>query len=66
MTKVSLAQNKVGLPPSTEELVQQLDEAFPNKSPQLHESEKELYFRAGQRSVVEFLIHKQNEDIQGI
>ncbi len=66
MTKVSLAQNKIGLPPSTEELVQQLDEAFPNKSPQLHESEKELYFRAGQRSVVDFLIHKQNEDIQGI
>jgi len=66
MTEVSLAQNKIGLPPSTEELVQQLDEAFPNKSPQLHESEKELYFRAGQRSVVDFLIHKQNEDIQGI
>lgn len=66
MTKVSLAQNKIGLPPSTEELVQQLDEAFPNKSPQLHETEKELYFRAGQRSVVEFLIHKQNEDLQGI
>lgn len=66
MTKVTLGSDRVGLPLTADDLVDMLEEAFPNKSPQIHESEKELYYRAGQRSVVEYLIHLRNEDTQGV
>ena len=38
------------------ELIQKLDQMYPNKSPQSYESEVELRWRGGQRSVVEKLI----------
>jgi len=63
VTKVTLGSDRVGLPLTADDM---LEEAFPNKSPQIHESEKELYYRAGQRSVVEYLIHLRNEDTQGV
>lgn len=39
----------------SEELLNELEERFPNQSPQLDETHQQLMWRGGQRSVVEFL-----------
>jgi len=47
-------------------LVEALDIRFPNQSADLQWTEKEVWFKAGQRSVVEFLIKtlkEQEEDV---
>ena len=40
----------------TQELIDELNRRFPDKSPTLEEAERALMWRGGQRSVVEFLI----------
>ena len=40
----------------TEELVNYLNELFPDRCPEITNSEKEVWFKAGQRSVVNHLI----------
>lgn len=45
----------VPLPEPSPELLQYLDEEYPAKSPQPHESLPALYFRGGQRALVEAL-----------
>lgn len=48
------------------DLVEALNNRFPNQSADLQWSEKEVWFKAGQRSVVEFLIQilkEQKEDV---
>jgi hypothetical protein len=39
----------------SEELLNELEERFPNQSPHLNETHQDLMWRGGQRSVVEFL-----------
>jgi len=49
-------------------LVKALDEMFPVQCPRLDDTERMVWFRAGQRAVVDFLVehHKrQNETILG-
>jgi uncharacterized protein YgbK (DUF1537 family) len=49
-------------------LVEALDEMFPVQCPRLDDTDRMIWFRAGQRAVVDFLIerHKQqNETILG-
>ena len=40
----------------TQELIDELNRRFPDKSPTLEETDRALMWRGGQRSVVEFLI----------
>ena len=47
------------LPPITDELINGLDSVFPQRHPDLSMSEKEIWFKAGQRYVVDFLIEQQ-------
>jgi len=54
------------LPPIPNKLVKALDEMFPDSCPRIDDSNRMVWFRAGQRAVVDFLIehHKrQNETI---
>ena len=44
------------LPPITDELINGLDSVFPQRHPDLSWSEKEIWYKAGQRYVVYFLI----------
>ena len=44
----------------TEELIKALDSHYPQRHPDLSLSDREIWFRAGQRSVVDFLIEHQN------
>jgi len=53
------------LPPLSEVLVVDLDRRFPDKCPDLEMSDREIWFQAGQRSVIDFLIEhfrKQQDD----
>mgnify|MGYP001028603678 FL=1 len=54
------------LPVITNELLEALDELFPEKTPEINMEPKEMYFRIGQRSVVRFLHQKQKEQSENI
>jgi len=49
----------VSLPVITDELIQALDSVFPNRHPDLSLSDREVWYRSGQRSVVDYLIEQQ-------
>lgn len=43
------------LPKTVDELVEVLNEVFPEKSPTVHDKTNQIYFQAGQRDVVRFI-----------
>ena len=47
------------LPPITNELIEGLDAAFPHRHPDLSFSDREIWFKPGQRFVVDYLIDQQ-------
>ncbi len=54
------------LPPISAALVKVLSEMFPDACPRLEDTERMVWFRAGQRAVVDVLIEhqrRQNETI---
>tara|TARA_Y100000590_G_C15695279_1_gene1004888 strand:+ start:1346 stop:1537 length:192 start_codon:yes stop_codon:yes gene_type:complete len=51
------------LPLKTDDLIKDLDKLFPNKCADINESERQIFFKSGQRSVVEFLKSKQSNNI---
>ena len=59
MIIVSILFLAVKLPQITDDLIQGLDEVFPNRQPELSFSDKEVWYRAGQRFVVDYLIEQQ-------
>ena len=52
--------NKVKIPIIKEELIKYLNSLFPDKCADLKDSEKEIYYKSGQRSVVNHLINQYN------
>jgi hypothetical protein len=52
--------NKVKIPIIKEELIKYLNSLFPDKCADLKDSEKEIYYKSGQRSVVTHLINQFN------
>ena len=59
MLIVSILFLTVKLPQITDDLIQGLDEVFPNRHPDLSLSDREVWYRAGQRFVVDYLIEQQ-------
>ena len=49
---------KIETPILKEELIEYLDNLFPEKCAELNESERDIFYKAGQRSVVKHLIEK--------
>ena len=47
------------LAPFTDDLIQGLDVAFPQRHPDLSLSDREIWYKAGQRFVVDYLIEQQ-------
>ena len=47
------------LPPITNELIAGLEAAFPQRHPDLSLSDREIWYKAGQRFVVDYLIEQQ-------
>jgi hypothetical protein len=54
----------VALPPISERLVSALAQKFPDRAPDLQWTEKEVWFRSGQASVVRFLITAMQEQYE--
>ena len=50
---------KVQIPIISKELIAYLDSIFPEKSADLKDTEKEVFFKGGQRSVVHHLIQQK-------
>ena len=49
---------KIETPTLSEELIDDLDTLFPEKCADLNQTEKEIFYQSGQRSVVKHLIEK--------
>ena len=47
------------LPVITDELIFALDQIFPHRHPDLSLTDREVWYRAGQRSTVDFLLEQQ-------
>jgi len=47
------------IPIISDELIRYLEILFPDKCPELSQSEKEIFYKSGQRSVVNHLIEQQ-------
>lgn len=54
----------VALPPISERLVSALSQQFPDRAPDLQWTEKEVWFRSGQASVVRYLIAVMQEQFE--
>tara|TARA_B110000459_G_C16132206_1_gene282783 strand:+ start:314 stop:490 length:177 start_codon:yes stop_codon:yes gene_type:complete len=52
-------KREVPKPVISNELIEYLDSIFPEKSADLKDTEKEVFFKGGQRSVVNHLIKQQ-------
>tara|TARA_R110000796_G_scaffold25778_2_gene72315 strand:- start:3670 stop:3855 length:186 start_codon:yes stop_codon:yes gene_type:complete len=44
------------LPANVNDLIKLLTEVYPEKSPRIHEKPENLYFRAGQADVINFIL----------
>lgn len=52
--------NSIKIPIIKEELIKYLNSLFPDKCADLKDEEKEVYYKSGQRSVVNHLINQYN------
>ena len=52
-------EKKIKIPQISNDLIKYLDDIFPNKSADLKDTEKEVFFKGGQRSVVNHLIQQK-------
>ncbi len=50
----------MNLPVITDELINSLSSVFPDRHPDLSLSDREVWYRAGERSVVNYLIEQQS------
>lgn len=48
-----------GFPDFSEDLLKELDKQFPEQSPDLKDSDRMVWFKAGQRSVVQHLLERK-------
>ena len=59
--------NDLVLPTKVSDLLDMLNELFPEKTPDIEHSPKDIYFAAGQRDVVRFLNYlKERADKEAI
>jgi hypothetical protein len=52
--------NNIKVPIIKEELIKYLNSLFPDKCADLKDTDKEIYYKSGQRSVVNHLINQYN------
>ena len=52
-------QKKRRIPIISNDLIKYLDDIFPNKCADLQDTEKQVFYKSGQRSVVNHLIKQQ-------
>lgn len=56
-------ENETALPIKTTDLIKELDKLFPMQNPNPGENIQNIMFKAGQRSVIEFLKSRNNNEL---
>lgn len=56
-----LHKNKSDLPTNLDDLIKYLDKTFPQKNPIPSDNVSDIFYQSGQRSVIEFLKEKQEQ-----
>jgi hypothetical protein len=56
-----LNKKETDLPVTTDDLIKYSDKTFPTRTPQPSDSLSEIMYRSGQRSVIDFLKQKLND-----
>ena len=56
---------EIVLPALSKELIDKLDKVFPDKCPRLTDEDRSIWYKVGQRSVVNYLKHMYDEQLQG-
>lgn len=59
-----LRNYKMKLPYISEELIEFLDKSFPERSPELSWSDREIWIKAGERRLVRYLIRLHQEQLE--
>lgn len=54
------------LPSDIDTLIEELDKIFPLLPPDLNDSEREIWFKAGQRDVIEYLFELKSRKDENI
>ena len=57
-----LNKKETDLPVKTDDLVEYLDKTFPVRTPHPNESLSDIMYRSGQRSIIDFLKQKANDN----
>ena len=56
--------DEIVLPALSQELINKLDKLFPDKCPLLTDTDREIWFKVGQRSVINYLQQTYDEQLQ--
>ena len=56
--------NEIILPALSQDLINKLDKLFPDKCPLLTDSDRDVWFKVGQRSVINYLQQTYDEQLQ--
>jgi hypothetical protein len=59
-----MSNEEIILPALSQDLINKLDKLFPDKCPLLTLTEREVWYKAGQHKVVEFLQQTYDEQLQ--
>jgi len=57
-------QDEIVLPALSQELINKLDKLFPDKCPLLTDPEREIWYKVGQRSVINYLQQTYDDQLQ--
>ena len=55
---------EIVLPALSQDLINKLDKLFPDKCPLLTDSDREIWYKVGQRSVINYLQQTYDEQLQ--
>ena len=58
------ATEEIVLPALSKSLIEKLDKLFPDKCPLLTDSDRDVWFKVGQRSVINYLQQTYDEQLQ--
>jgi len=57
-------QDEIVLPALSQDLINKLDKLFPDKCPLLTDTDREIWFKVGQRSVINYLQQTYDDQLE--
>jgi hypothetical protein len=59
-----MSDNEIVLPALSKSLIEKLDKLFPDKCPLLTDSDRDVWFKVGQRSVINYLQQTYDDQLE--